>query len=118
MIEAEEGRTRSHPISITFHLMFYGLFCSFSLFIWTQVDGAVRYGHEAAGIDDTHLRGQQSNYVLTFLLFSFSYDPLLLLPIAAFPLSFVPLMEIFCFLFSAVDGMFVYYADYYVPRCT
>lgn len=27
------------------------------------------YGNEAAGFDDTHLRGQQSNYILTFLLF-------------------------------------------------
>lgn len=54
---AEKG----HPISITFALMFYGQFLSSSFLSWGR---DVRYGHEAAGFDDTHLRGQ-ANRVIT-----------------------------------------------------
>lgn len=72
--------SKSHPISITFHLMFYGLLCSlprssltvlihFFLFERKMILLCVRSGNEAAGFDDTHLSGQQSNYILTFLLF-------------------------------------------------
>lgn len=93
------------------------LWAIFSVFVRSSFAHWERLGSEAAGFDDAHLRGQQSNYISTFLLFYLS---------PAHPRHFL-ISSLLCCCFSllveaelsplcAVDGMFVYYADYYVPR--